>query len=248
MALEAFFADFPALLASGFAGVSCQKPTIMIAMTPRTGSTHLCASLHRAGQSVEPNEIFNPRGPIEQEKQRRRTGSFADYIASFARDPDDTFIFKTCWTDAAPLAPYITGLFPNLRVIYIGRRNFAAQAVSNLRAEQSRIWHLREGDADPQTTTEYWYDLPRLRTIVADHDSEKKGWKDWFTANGITPLRLDYEDFKADVNTALAVIMSAMALPLLAKNLPPRSGLKKLGGAESADWTERLQKQILNLS
>jgi len=39
------FPDFYDLQARGFAGVKCDKPGLMIAMTARTGSSHLCAAL-----------------------------------------------------------------------------------------------------------------------------------------------------------------------------------------------------------
>ena len=105
MGLDGVFPDFAALLAQGFAGVTCPKPAIMIAMTPRTGSTYLCAALQQAGQSTEPNEVFNPRGPAQHERDRRRAADFAGYLASFARDPDPAFIFKLGGYDALPLLP-----------------------------------------------------------------------------------------------------------------------------------------------
>ena len=60
MGLDGVFPDFAALRTQGFAGITCAKAAIMIAMTPRT-------------------EIFNPRGPAPYERDRRRAADFASY-------------------------------------------------------------------------------------------------------------------------------------------------------------------------
>lgn len=122
----------------------------MIAFTPRTGSTHLCAVLHQAGQQAEPNKVFSPRGSAGQERNRRGVRSFSDYIATFAAKPDVTFIFKTCWLDVASLASALTRIFPDLRLVYLLRRNDATQAVSAFRAELTGKWQRAPGDPPPE--------------------------------------------------------------------------------------------------
>ncbi len=245
--LEDIFPDYAALRAQGFAGVSLAKPAIMIAITPRTGSTFLCTALHQAGQSTEPNEIFNPGGPTQQECERRGTKTFAAYMASFARDPDPAFIFKTGWYNARPLAAALTRLFPALRVIYLDRRNIAAQAVSQLRAELSGTWHARPDQPRRNEVTQDKFDLPRLRAIIQTMEQEKRDWEDWFAANNITPLRLDYRQLDTNVAEVVRQIAGTMNLPLRPEAVTG-GGLMKLADALSADWTERVQRHLYNLS
>ncbi|MBU6419713.1 MAG: hypothetical protein KGQ79_08310 [Proteobacteria bacterium] len=216
-------------------------------LTPRAGSTHLCAALHQAGQLAEPNEIFNPRGPAGQESQRRQVSLFSDYIASFAAGPDETFIFKTCWQDVAPLAPALTRLFPDLHVVYLTRRNDAAQAVSAFKAEVTGEWHRRQGAAAADTLTEADFSMKRILTIHALHAMDRRGWAGWFAAQSISPLRLVYEDFEADVNIALRVLVPALGLKLR-QEVPPDTGYEKLADRLSQDWTQRLLGRLLNLS
>ena len=241
------FPDFAALRARGFAGIVCAKPAIMIAMTPRTGSTFLCTALHQAGQSLEPNEIFNPRGPAQVERARRQAAGFADYIASFGRDPDEAFIFKTGWHDASPLAPAVTRLFPRLHVIYLDRRNIAAQAVSQFRAEISGIWHKRPGQAEQTFDPEGRFDLARICQIVGNLEREKQSWEEWFATHGIAPLRLDYRLIKSDVREALRRIAAGTGLKLRPERAT-NGGLLKLADATSAEWTERVQRHLYQLS
>ncbi|MBU6418332.1 MAG: hypothetical protein KGQ79_01215 [Proteobacteria bacterium] len=247
MALEEVFPDYAAHAAAGFAGLCCPRRTVMIAFTPRAGSTHLCAALHQAGQLAEPNEIFNPRGPARQESQRRKVSLFSDYIASFAAGPDETFIFKTCWQDVAPLAPALTRLFPDLHVVYLTRRNDAAQAVSAFKAEVNGQWHRRQGDAPARPLTEADFSMQRILTIHGLHIMDRRGWAGWFAAQGISPLRLVYEDFEEDVNIALRVLVPALGLKLH-QEVPPGTGYEKLADRLSLDWTQKLLGRLLNLS
>lgn len=248
MGLEDVFPDFAGLKARGFAGIACTKPAIMIAMTPRTGSTYLCTALHQAGQSVEPWEIFNAGGPAQKESRRRATPLFADYIASFAADPDAAFIFKTGWHNAEPLAPYLTALFPDLRVIYLDRKNIAAQAVSQFRAQISGLWHRRPGQAEQTFDPTGRFDLAHINGIIKHNlQPAKQSWEDWFAAHHITPLRLDYRELEADMEAVLRHIVSAMHLPLRTE-LPQGAGVLKLADGLSAEWTERVQKHLLNMS
>jgi LPS sulfotransferase NodH len=220
----------------------------MLAITPRTGSTHFCVALHQAGQSVEPTEIFNPRGPAAAERDRRGVASFAAYIASFARDPDTAFIFKTSWHDAAPIAPFLRSLFPDLRVVFIDRKNIAAQAVSLFRAEVLNLWHRRPGQAASLPPNgEDKFDLQRICAILANLEAEKRLWESFFAAQGILPLRLRYEDFETDVNIALRSLIPALNLPLRT-DLPSGAGLQQLADATSQDWVLRVQRHIFNMS
>ena len=246
MALEGVFPDYAAHEAEGFAGLCCPRRTVMIAFTPRAGSTHLCAALHQAGQQAEPSEIFNPRGPARQESERRRVSLFSDYMASFAAGPDETFIFKTCWQDVVPLAPVLTRLFPDLHVVYLMRRNDAAQAVSAFKAEVTGQWHRRRGDAPARSLTEADFSMDRILSIHAQHTQDRRGWAGWFAAQGIEPLRLTYEDFEADVNIALRALVPTLGLKLRHEALPG-TGYEKLADQLSKNWTQRLQCRLLNL-
>ncbi len=219
----------------------------MIAITPRTGSTFLCAALHEAGHGYEPNEVFNPRGPAQMERAQRQTQDFPAYVASFARGGAEPFIFKTGWSDAAPLAPALTRIFPNLRVIYLDRKNIAAQAVSQFRAELSGQWHARHGQAKQEFDPAGRFDLTRISAIMSNMEREKQGWEGWFAANAISPMRLEYRQIETDVRAVLRHIAQTMALDLR-PDMVSGGKVLKLADETSADWTERVQKHLFNLS
>lgn len=251
MGLELIFSDFADLRASHFAGLVCPKPTIMIAMTPRTGSTFLCHALRQAGYSTEPTEIFNARdnggGPAGLEARRLQASRFASYITTLANVPDPAFIFKTGWHDAAAIAPALPKIFPNLHVVYLDRKNIAAQAVSQFRAETSGIWHARPGEAHQVFDPAAQFNLPRICEIIGRMQQEKRAWESWFATHNITPLRLEYRLLEENVREALRRISAAYALPLRPEQAN-QTAMQKLADATSAEWVDRVQKHIFNMS
>jgi LPS sulfotransferase NodH len=242
------FPDLRQLADNRFAGVSCAKPTIMIAMTARTGSTHLCAALQAAGDVGRPGEIFNPRGVAAVERERRGVELFADYMRSFAAEPSPVFIFKTSWQDFAPFAQDWRALFPNLRVVYLDRKNLTAQAVSLYRAQISGTWHQPAALARTQAgDLQHRFDLARICALMQELTNEKCAWEQFFGAEGLTPARLFYENFHNDVTQALRFLAQEMGLGLRA-DIPPGVGFDKLADALNHDWVERVQRHVLRMT
>ncbi len=248
-AIFAAFPDLAALHANGFAGLSCEKPAVMIAMTPRTGSTHLCAALAQTEGVAPPAEIFNPRNWVVQaEMARRGVVLFADYVRSFNADSGPCFFFKTSWQDFSPFAAGYRQIFPNLRVVYLDRKDVIAQAVSLYRAAESGTWHVPRGDtpAKEEATLDH-LNLAHISTWLETIEAEKRGWKRFFAAEGMTPMRLFYEDFATDVTKAVAAIADFLGLPLN-QEIGPEVGFQKLGDAVSEAWVERARRHVLRLT
>jgi LPS sulfotransferase NodH len=246
----AAFPDFAELHAKGFAGLSCEKPVVMIAMTPRTGSTHLCAALAQTKGIAPPAEIFNPRNwVLHAEMARRGVGLFADYIRSFSADSGPCFFFKTSWQDFSPLATGYRQIFPNLQVVYLDRKDVIAQAVSLYRAAESGTWHVRRGEtlAAQNSGALDHLNLSHLEKWLAMIEAEKRGWKRFFAAEQITPMQLFYEDFADDVTKAIAAIGDFLGIALN-REIGPEIGFQKLGDEASLAWIERARRHVLRMT
>ena len=241
------YPDFADLKERHFSGLRCVKKTVMIAFSPRSGSTHLCAALHEAGQNWLPNEIFNPRGPAQYEAEKRSVKTFAELIHTIDASDDESFIFKTCWLDAEPISPFLTKLFPNLNVVHLVRRNDAAQAVSGYKAELSGVWHRSWDQQLPPPIPVSHFDIDRVLQIHANYQNENQRWINWFKTQNILPLRLTYESFQDDINIALKQIVSKYNLNLRV-DLPINAGMRKLSDELSFRWTTTLQKRLFNMS
>ncbi len=244
------FPDFSELHAKGFDGVTCAKPTVMIAMTARTGSTHLCAALAQTDGIPPPNEIFNPRGVLHMEAQRRGVRLFADFIRSFNEDPGPCFIFKTNWQDFLPLAPFYRQIFPNLRVIFLDRRDLIAQAVSLYRAAETGKWHVERGKALEEPPDDALLDTLNLKEMswwIAQLEAEKRQWKQFFAAEKIDPFRLFYEDFALDVTKAVSAISDYLGIPLKTE-IGPDVGFQKLADKVNDAWVDRVRRHVLRMT
>jgi len=245
----AAFPDFAALHASGFAGVACEKPAVMIAMTPRTGSTHLCAALGQTEGVAPPTEIFNPRSwVLHAEMARRGVGLFADYVRSFNADSGPCFFFKTSWQDFSPVAAFHRQIFPNLSVVYLDRKDVIAQAVSLYRAAETGTWHVPRGQKLTAPAGELGHlNFSQLEKWLETIEAEKRGWKRFFAAEGITPMPLFYEDFAADVTKAIAAISDFLGV-VLNRDIGPEVGFQKLGDVASEAWVTRARLHVLRMT
>jgi hypothetical protein len=197
--------------------------------------------LAAASGIASPAEIFNPREVVQYEKKRRGVANFADYVNSFNADPGGHFVFKTSWQDFALFAPIYRQIFPKLNILYLNRLDAVMQAVSLFRAIASGKWHddawapaEQAADVKNQFNPSY---ICRLIDVTED---EKIGWEMFFAREGLTPPRLNYEDFAHDVTVALQFIESRFGLQL---NRPVEQGVgfRKMADELNNEWAEKIR-------
>ena len=83
-------------------------------------------------------------------------------------------------------------VFPNLRIIFVRRRDKVAQAVSLWKAIQTQQWR---DEADEQLQQPAEYDYRAIKYLVGALHRWDAKWEDWFHATGRKPIRVIYEDF-----------------------------------------------------
>lgn len=160
---------------------------------PRTGSNYLCRLLDSTGVLGTAREYFNTQG--------RRDNGYPDY----PDDPED----QLGWVvreGATPNGVYGVKVFPdhfdhsastrwtsrlpNLSFIHLERRDLLGQALSLARARQtSQYSSVAEPRAEPR------YDRQHITDCLAEIVRGRMRWDFYFARNGLTPLRLVYEDF-----------------------------------------------------
>lgn len=97
----------------------------------------------------------------------------------------------------------LRGIFPSLKYVYVTRQSKLRQAVSLWIALQTQRWrldlpiHERKAVAEP---TFHFEAIDFLRGQLIEQDA---AWQRFFTAAGIAPLRLEYEQFSLDLPHAL---------------------------------------------
>jgi len=242
--IEDEFPDLAAMLQTGHVPACCAKPVICIAMTPRTGSTHLCDVL-ATDQRIGPGmEAFNPRGWLRMEKARRNVASFAAYIDSFNRDPGDYVLIKTPWLDFQFAAGIYRQIFPDLTMLYLDRRDVVAQAISLSRALISNNWHGKTGApaGEDLAALDAKFDLPGICRIIEGLEAEKRDWEAFFAREEIDPPRLYYEDFAADAGHAVGFVGGVLGIQLACH--PAAARWRRLADGLSLEWAARVRRHL----
>lgn len=168
----------------------------VICTEARSGSTFLARSLWSTNVLGRPFEFFAHRHEV----------------ASLKSDPDGT-LARLLSASLTPNGIYALKLFgphfdmvagerwmerlPNLAFVHLERRDLLGQALSLVRAAQTRQYKSTEAERAPPR-----YDGRRIAASLARLAHSSARWQSYFARNGIAPLRLVYEDVAADPQEA----------------------------------------------
>jgi trehalose 2-sulfotransferase len=242
--------------------------SFMICTSPRSGSTLLCKLLAATGVAGNPASWFyrpsvddwlerldvipRPGSPEQQvleavfraaiQKGSGGNGPFG------LRQQGESFPFL--FEKLAALFPDETTdtgrfqmAFGATLFIHLTRLDKVEQAVSYLRAEQTGLWHVAPDGSELERVAphrEPTYDQDKLRAYVEMMIGYDRDWNDWFTREGMTPLRISYDDLAADPIGILRHVLHALGQDPSAAN-GVRPGVKKLADSISEDWANRFR-------
>ncbi|SDT45553.1 Stf0 family sulfotransferase [Microlunatus soli] len=230
----------------------------LICATPRTGSTLLCGLLTSSGVAGHPASYFNRRGlhdyaetwQIDRPRDGRIDRTYLRAATAAGTTPNGVFAARIMAeslpeliSDLAADSPpadseleLLSSRFGRLRFVHLRRGDVVAQAVSWAKALQTHFWHpheaVRPGGVAPH------YDEQLIGRLVTAIEQFEEAWADWFTAQGVVPHRVTYEELSADpVDTAHGV------LDHLGLQLPAGRelvvGHRKQADRVNSDWVER---------
>jgi LPS sulfotransferase NodH len=233
-----------------------------IATMPRSGGHLLCEALERTGLAGLPTEYFEPDTERTWHESLGASGD-ADYfrkVLARRSTPNGVFGNKIIWPQFELLKPRLRPIhgndlpdlellkcaFPDLRFIWLKRRDKVRQAVSYYKAIWTEVWHWVGEDrklgrpAPPKAP-------PRPVPFAFQHidnyfyyftESEEK-WGRYFARLGIEPFEVVYEDFTRAYESTVVDVLRYLNIDVPAdmKIWPPR--LQKLGDTTTDDWVER---------
>jgi LPS sulfotransferase NodH len=237
-----------------------------ICMSPRSGSTLLCDALRSTGVAGKPIEYFHEAQLPESLKLFRVT-NFYDYFwrvlgtcatengvfgVKLAGGVDffDKFVHRVkqfpAYRDRAiSAAEMMNDLFPDLRYIWLTRRNKVRQAVSNVMAVQSGIWHSH---LEPQegTKKEPEFDFGDIDHSIQTLVIQDAAWQEYFTQANVTPMTLVYEDFCSDLSGTARRVLEFLDIPIPSTwRLGDVKTGERLANSTSDNWVQsynRLKK------
>ena len=178
-----------------------------------------------------------------------------DRVLSSGTTPNGVFASKVKWFNmpylsemlgvppertGLSLADHLDRLFPNLRYVWVTRRDKVRQAVSLVKAKQSAQWKAisaQPQSCDPAEYNFHVVDLA-LRRIV----QEECLWEEYFTRAGVTPFTVVYEDLVRNYESTVRGLLDHFQIGLPREYVFPVPRLHKQADAVSEQWVERYRR------
>lgn len=232
---------------------------VVIAATPRTGSSLLFTALQASGMAGNATEYFNPanfawyltgssrvtrriKSPtIATERASTRAVRIAlSRIADAHTTPEGTLSLKIMWTDLKSVLHGHGVDFDAFGVpiiwIRIRRTDHVAQAVSYARAAQTLRW--RAGRPESQVPV---YDADQIAQFYARIPPENAAWDSYLTALGASPIQVTYEELDSDYEGTIRRVLDAIGA--IEVEVPPRQ-LSRQADHLNTEWAERFRATL----
>ncbi len=218
--------------------------TVLIAHTPRSGSTLLAWALGDTGLCGVPHEYLNF---VHMRDFRTRIGdlpvpSLMAWLKLHRTTPNGVFCIKASahqiqhevLEQNLPLRP----LFAPLRCVWIQRADKVRQAVSYTRAVQTDRWNS-EAEARQEAHYDYDHIERSLRFILI----QTRNWPKLFGMLGVSPIQVQYQQLIRHYEATVRSVVGALGLaaPMDVSIAPPRQ--KRMPNLHSREWCTRFRAE-----
>lgn len=240
----------------------------IICATPRSGSTLLCDLFTEAGIAGRPHSFFleetfsywaDKLGVSTEgwKTQKKFNLAYLSAVKAWGANQTSIFGLRLMWESLNDLSARLGDFYPGYQndsdrfetafgkslYIHLSREDKVFQAVSRYKAECSGLWHKYSDGAERQRVKqgkEPCYDFEAISKIVTTLEAHDSLWSTWFKEQGISPLRITYEDLSINPQAVLASALSALGLDCsVAEAIKPKSG--KMADSKSQAWVERFK-------
>ena len=226
------------------------KTSYLVCATHRSGSSLLCQSLWHTAHAGMPEEFFSPKHSIRKAQEYGLTSpetNFAGYVRDVIerrRTENGVFGAKLMWSqtphlheslgaDRGKLYDRLQEFLPGLRFIWNTRRDKLRQAISFLKAKQTKIFSSQQIHGGRAPAAAPQYDREKISLMLSRLEEEDRQWQRWFRVHGLEPLVVEYETFATDPETHTRGILSFLQI-----ELPP--------GFQSYPLTQRRMADEIN--
>jgi LPS sulfotransferase NodH/outer membrane protein assembly factor BamB len=229
----------------------------LICATPRTGSYFLCEALRNTQLAGRPTEYFSQYNePIWT--QRWGVSSYSDYLVRVilaGTTPNGVFGGKIVWHQFEEFIPKLRQLpglaqlptselpksiFPNLRYIWLTRRDKLRQAISYSKALQTDVWSVKDKSPTPRKVPEF--DMKAIERLLRKIEVGEEAWKGYFKECGVQPFEVVYEDLvhsHEQYEQIIRQILHYLDIPIPAGLTIPEPRYRKQADDTSEEWVMR---------
>jgi trehalose 2-sulfotransferase len=248
----------------------------LIYATPRSGSYLLCEALTNTGLAGRPTEYF---GPLRAREQLQYWGNYAElfaWIIKVGTTPNGVFGGKMIWQyfedfidrlrdtsgyEKLAVPELMSTAFPNLRYVWITRRDKVRQAISYWKAIQTNIWtetqdaqsltqalsnqEERRVNAEVETQNQQLavkkstFDFRVIDNLRQNMEQDDVQIQQYFTACGVQPFRVVYEDFVQTYEQTTLQILDYLQIPVPKNLVFGERKMKKQANEQSEEWIQR---------
>jgi len=229
--------------------------TVILCSHPRSGSTLLGETIHAAGGLGCPLEYLH-RGFRPSFATRWDAHDLAAFVEAMHRhrtDVSGVFSIKLFWRDVEEVTAEAGGpaagdpavgvdgmldvlgpVLPNPTYVLLTRRDRVRQAVSAFMARETSSFRALPG-AVPPPEREVVYDYQAIRRQLAAADASNARWLGFFSAAGIEPYRVEYEELASDYEGTASAVLAHLGRPVM----PSAPRLRRQSTAQSEEFVLR---------
>jgi trehalose 2-sulfotransferase len=208
------------------------KAGYVICTEERSGSNLLCQHLESTGVLGKPHEVFKYAAAVARLRHARASGLYdhlkpattANGVCGFKLFSGHfDFITGTDWLERLPA----------LQFVYLERRDLLGQAISLVKATQTRSFR-----ASVTPVAETFYDRAAIAFALKRLTLAQARWRIFFATNDLRPLHLIYEEICEDPMAAVRSIAERVDVDVagLVSSAP---AMRVQRDAISDEWRER---------
>ena len=137
-----------------------------------------------------------------------------------------------------PVPELLATVFPDLRYIYVTRRDKVRQAVSLWKAIQNAVWGQQDGASAPQTDRKLVFHFEAIDHLLRTNADHEEAWRRYFTENDIQPFHVIYEDLTTSYERTALEILQYLHIDIPERVLFKERRMKKQADALSEEWVQ----------
>jgi LPS sulfotransferase NodH len=216
------------------------KAGYVICTEERSGSNFLCQHLESTGVLGKPHEIFKFAAVVARLRRAGATG-LHDHLKP-AATANGVYGFKlfSGHFDFIAGTDWLQRL-PALRFVHLERRDLLGQAISLVKAVQTRSFR-----AYKPPTAEPFYDRAAIAFALRRLALANARWRIFFATNDLRPLHLTYEEVCDDPMAAVRSIAERVEVDV-AGILSSAPAMRVQRDAVSDEWRERYVQEAAGL-
>jgi LPS sulfotransferase NodH len=141
-----------------------------------------------------------------------------------------------------PRSQLLSTPFPEIKHIWLSRRDKVRQAVSYHKACQTDGWWVKETHGPPirpGAMKESVFDPHNIERLEKVLQNNEAGWQRYFEESGTKPLVVMYEDLAADYDGTIRMVLNWLGVPGVGSVEIPPPKLKKQADSTSEEWAQR---------